>query len=217
MNESRFISRFNLDLNSSQPFGPHYFSQVYIKHNMCLCTCLQAKPIRLCKCVCSSKGPEVQALALFINTSVELTVHSRGGLQGKELGHSPHKKSLLIYFPSNWKVHAHTWLNHHASTEDGPPAAHRRNLSSALLHGLGTARHEKTHECTAHPVMDSADAGLDSLVLNMASAIQKSFIKFVILLFFIPVSLTHWSGWPQNALSLFLMLHFKACSYYPFL
>ncbi len=121
MNESRFISRFNLDLNSSQPFRPHYFSQVYIKHNMCLCTCLQAKPIRLCKCVCSSKGPEVQALALFINTSVELTVHSRGGLQGKELGHSPHKKSLLIYFPSNWKVHAHTWLNHHASTEDGPP------------------------------------------------------------------------------------------------
>lgn len=60
-------------------------------------------------------------------------------------------------------------------------------------------------------------AGPDSPVLNMASAIQKSFIKFAILLFFIPISLSHWSGWPQNALSLFLMLPLKASSYYPFL
>lgn len=72
-------------------------------------------------CVCVYVGAAPSA-ALFINTSVGLTVHSGRGREPQDsLGQRPHKKSLLIYFPPNWKVHAHTWLNHHASTGDGPP------------------------------------------------------------------------------------------------
>lgn len=71
----------------------------------------------LCVCVCLWA-----TAALFINTSAGLTVHSgREREPWDSLRQRSHKKSLLIYFPPNWKVHAHTWLNHHASTGDGPP------------------------------------------------------------------------------------------------
>lgn len=78
-----------------------------------------------CVCVWGGEGGgggSWATAALFINTSVGLTVHNRGEKEPWDsLGQRPHKKSLLIYFPPNWKVHAHTWLNHHASTGDGPP------------------------------------------------------------------------------------------------
>lgn len=78
-----------------------------------VCVCVQ----RVCVSIYVS---HVLPLALlFINMSAGLTAWRPGG-QGF-LGCSPHKKSLLIYFPPNWKVHAHTWLNHHASTGDNPP------------------------------------------------------------------------------------------------
>lgn len=137
-----------------------------------------------------------------------MTVHSRGGLQGRELGHSPHKKSLLIYFPPNWKVHAHTWLNHHASTGDGPPPHTGETWAQLCCTVLGQPGRKNTRmHCTPCNGFCRC-AGPDSSVLNMALIIEKSFIKFVILLFFSSpsLSLSVWSWWPQNALSLFLGL-----------
>lgn len=131
-------------------------------------------------------------------------MHSRGGLQGRELGHSPHKKSLLIYFPPNWKVHAHTWLNHHASTGDGPPPHTGETWAQLCCTVLGQPGRKNTWmHCTPCNGFCRC-AGPDSPVLNMALIIEKSFIKFAILLFFSSpsLSLSVWSWWPQNALFL---------------
>lgn len=81
------------------------------------CCCFHYSLLCACACVCLWA-----TAALFINTSAGLTVHSgREREPWDSLRQRSHKKSLLIYFPPNWKVHAHTWLNHHASTGDGPP------------------------------------------------------------------------------------------------
>lgn len=143
-----------------------------------------------------------------------MTVHSRGGLQDGELGHSPHKKSLLIYFPPNWKVHAHTWLNHHASTGDGPPPHTGETWAQHCCTVLGQPGRKNTRmHCTPCNGFCRCP-GPDSPVLNMAPIIEESFIKFVILLFFHPhLSLCL----VMNALSLFLGLPLLARSYYPFL
>lgn len=87
---------------------------------------------------------------------------------GGFLGCSPHKKSFLIYFPPNWKVHAHTWLNHHASTGDNPPR-----------HAAETWGRENT----PLSLMDSADVR-GPPALRLAPTVQRGFIKFVILFIF---------------------------------
>lgn len=97
---------------------------------MCLCTSMA---VWVFTCV-----PFSHAALLFINMSVGLTAWRPGG--HGFLGCGPHKKSLLIYFPPNWKVHAHTWLNHHASMGDNPPR-----------HTVETWGRENTRPCRALP------------------------------------------------------------------
>lgn len=88
--------------------------------------------------------------ALFINTSVGLTVRSRREREPWDsLEQRPHKKSLLIYFPPNRKVHAHTWLNHHTSTGDGPPLHADETQSQFCRAGPSQARQRK-HSVMLH-------------------------------------------------------------------
>lgn len=113
-----------------------------------------------CKCVCVCVSVEAAPTAtLFINTSVGLTVHSgREGEPRDSLGQRSHKKSLLIYFPPNWKMHAHTWLNHHASTGDGPPLNADETWSQFCCADPSQAW-QKKHNVTlhTHSLMASTD------------------------------------------------------------
>lgn len=156
--------------------------------------------IHSCLFVSVYEEPGGPTATLFINTSVGLTVHSRGELRGRELQHSPHKKSLLIYFPPNWKVHAHTWLNHHASTGDGPPPHTCETWAQLCCTVLGRQDRKNTrvHRTPCNGLCRCA--GPDSPFLNTGPTIQRTFIKFVMLCFFLSIFFCFWSGWPQNAL-----------------
>lgn len=74
---------------------------------MCFCIShVLCEPVCVCASVYVGAAPSA---ALFINTSVGLTVHSgREGEPKDSLGQRSHKKLLLIYLPPNWRVHAHT-------------------------------------------------------------------------------------------------------------
>lgn len=114
----------------------------FLKHPI---VCITHVWMRTCVCVCLWA-----TAALFINTSVGLTVHSgRWREPWDSLGQRPHKKSLLIYFPPNWKVHAHTWLNHQASTGDGPPL-HTGETRSQFCRAGPSQAWQRKHTVTLH-------------------------------------------------------------------
>lgn len=148
--------------------------------------------------------------ALFINTSVGLTVRSRREREPWDsLEQRPHKKSLLIYFPPNRKVHAHTWLNHHTSTGDGPPL-HADETQSQFCRAGPSQGQQRKHSVMLHTYTlfndfcrcaapDSSSTALSSpLHLQPAHSIWPlSFIKFFISPCFL------WFAWPPHALLLF--------------
>ncbi len=119
-----------------------------------------------------------------------MTVHSRGGLQCRELGHSPHKKSLLIYFPPNWKVHAHTWLNHHASTEDGPCRTQAKPELSFAARSWDSQAWKNTRMHCAPCNGFCRCAGPDSL-FSIWPLLFRNPLSNCNLALFIPISLSH--------------------------
>lgn len=160
-----------------------YFHTSKWIYNMYLCVCAQVSSpsVGVFTCV-----PFSHAALLFINMSVGLTAWRPGG-QGF-LGCSPHKKSLLIYFPPNWKVHAHTWLNHHASMGDNPPR-----------HAAETWGRENTRPCRALPdgfcrcaqAPDSPSGPRNSEGLHQICHFVHFFLPSSLLAFFLFIFHTH--------------------------
>lgn len=119
--------------------------------------------VRVCVCLWATA-------ALFINTSAGLTVRSgREREPWDSLRQRSHKKSLLIYFPPNWKVHAHTWLNHHASTGDGPPLHADETRSQFYRSGQSRACQGNTASRRIHTQFLMAFADVLFLIAPLAS------------------------------------------------
>lgn len=195
---------------------------------MCMCVC---QCVCLWVCISAGAGPST---VLFINTSVWLTVHSgRDGEPWDSLGQRPHKKSLLIYFPPNWKVHAHTWLNHHASTGDGPPL-HADETRSQFCRARPSQGWQRKHSVTAHtytllngfsrcaapdsPSEDLSPPLTSSCTLTLIPTGQwKLFHIFHFILFFSVVRVS--STWPYELfshtlpVSFFFLLFSWSCNF----